>query len=514
MHMKKCHRFFRRRFTLALALMPLILLGSYAPATAQDNDLTFQSGVRCFNAKDYKGAINYFLAAEKESAYDFRPVYYQALCRHRMGQVGAARQLYGTLIHRFPDSEGAELARKALSINTGSPNPTFAKGSGLQNMQVSQDVLPKSTVAKGEEIDGKPAVIVKVGGSDIKMIVDTERQESLLGSNVAVKGRLNVIALEGRPGKSAEDGVYSCFDVTVGGIKRPQLPLYFSNKDKDAAVLGADFLNGYKVAFNKEKGEVTFERIAGAGDPFGAGMALYKKNKFREALPLLRSAVANKPQDPRALYCLANCLQKAGYIEEAKSTYRKVFKRFSNSEAGFLSRVALEQMDPSFKQEMRALETAQRSNSGLNKMKKEEWTEVPYVIENSRYRVKVYFDNQPMEAYFEFQDSACRFSADMIRQVDPAYLNDSGNVRTESSEGPESNQAIITTSWNIKLKSVRMGKIEARDVPGQVIETRGVRGWAPDYGLLPRPTVCGYVLKGYRFDVDTTRKVIKIWRPQ
>ncbi|HNG19678.1 MAG TPA: hypothetical protein PLI59_10910, partial [Candidatus Obscuribacter sp.] len=107
-----------------------------------------------------------------------------------------------------------------------------------------------------------------------------------------------------------------------------------------------------------------------------------------------------------------------------------------------------------------------------------------------------------------------RFSADMIRQVDSAYLNDNGNVRTESSEGPESNQAIITTSWNIKLKSVRMGKIEARDVPGQVIETRGVRGWSPDYGLLPRPTVCGYVLKGYRFDVDTTRKVIKIWRPQ
>lgn len=511
MHMKTSHGFFKLKFPLALALMPMLWLGSFAPAFAQENDLTFQSGLRCFNAKDYKGAINYFLAAEKESAYDFRPVYYQALCHHRMGQVGAARQLYGTLINRFPDSEGAELARKALSIKSGTPS---FQGSGLQNMQVSRDVLPKRAVAKGEEVDGKPTVVVKVGSADIKMIVDTERQESLLGSNVAVNAKLNVIALEGRPGKSAEDGVYSCFDVTVGGIKRPQLPLYFSNKDKDAAVLGADFLNGYKVAFNKEKGEIVFERIAGAGDPFGAGMDLYKKNKFREALPLLRSAVANKPQDPRVLYCLANCQQKAGYIEEAKSSYRKVFKRFSNSEAAFLSRVALEQMDPSFRQEMRALESSQRSNSGLNKMKKEEWTEVPFVIENSRYRVKVYFDNQPMEAYFEPYDTSCRFSADMIRQVDSNYLYDNGNVKTESNEGPESNQAVLTTSWNIKLKSVRMGKIEARDVPALVLESRGVRGWAPDYGLLPRPTVSGFVLKGYRFDVDTTRKVIKIWRPQ
>lgn len=511
MHMKTSHAFFKLKFPLTLALIPMLWLGSFAPATAQDNDLTFQSGVRCFNAKDYKGAINYFLAAERESAYDFRPVYYQALCHHRMGQVAAARQLYGTLINRFPDSEGAELARKALAINAGSPK---VQGSGLQNMQVSQYVLPKRAVAKAEEIDGKPTVVVKVGGSDIKMVVDTERQESLLGSNVAVNAKLNVIALEGRPGKSAEDGVYSCFDVTEGGIKRPQLPLYFSNKDKDAAVLGADFLNGYKVAFDKEKGELVFERIAGAGDPFGAGMALYKKNKFREALPLLRLAVANKPQDPRVLYCLANCQQKAGYIEEAKSSYRKVFKRFGNSEAAFLARVALEQMDPSFRQEMRALEAGQRSNAGLNKMKKEEWTEVPYVIENSRYRVKVYFDNQPMEAYFEPYDTSCRFSADMIRQVDSNYLYDNGNVKTESNEGPESNQAVLTTSWTIKLKSVRMGKIEARDVPAVVLETRGVRGWAPDYGLLPRPTVSGYVLKGHRFDVDTTRKVIKIWRPQ
>lgn len=506
------------RFFLALSagllLSSGLLIGSGLTSTVlADNDLTYQNGVRLFNSADYKNALNYFRAAEKEAPYDYRPIYYQAMCFSRQGQHGAARVAFGTLLQKFPDSDGAELARKALAIpakGTVTIAPT-----GLKSMaNMAMDELPKEALLKAEDLDGKPVVPVKIGGRDIKVMLDTERPESVVGQDLAVRNKLDLTAIGGRDGKASDDGIYVTNDVIAAGVKRAQMPIYISKKDKEVAVLGNDFLNGYQVSYDKEAATVKLTRVASAANPFGSGMKLFNAGKYKEALPLLRSAATNRPQDPRALYCLAVCLQKAGYLEEAKNKYRAVRKRFSNSEAAFLSYTALEQLDPSFRSEMRALEESQRNNVAMNKMKSEEMFEVPYVVENSRYRVRCYFDNQSMEAYFEPAEGPCIFSVDQIRQVDPSYVNNTSNVKIENTESnPEANTNIQVSTYNFKLKSVRFGKVEAREVPAIASEGRSMRGASFNYNTFQRPILSGFVLKGMRWEIDNTKRVVKVWKP-
>lgn len=495
-------------FVKQAAAFGLFAIMSTGLVFAQGNDITFQSGVRCYKAGEYKNALNYFQQAEKDASYDFRPLYYRAMCYQKMGQIGSARQAFATLINRFPDSEGAELARKALAMPS-KKNPPMAGAQGLSNMQVPQDILPKSAELKGQEVDGRIIVAANIGGKEVSVVLDSERSESVLGMKVAEKSNLSMIALGGRDGR--EDGIYSVYDVTVGGIKRPQMPIYLSNKDKEVAVLGRDFLSGYKVAFDKDKGLVRLDKIAGASNPFASAMTLYNKGKYKEALPLFRLAVTNRPQDPRPLYCLANCLQRAGYIEQAKTAYRQVRKRFGNSEASFLAGAALETFDPAFRAEMRALEASQRNESGLAKTK-EDYFDVPYVVENSRLRVTAYFDNVPVQCYFEFNEPACVFSTDQIKQVDANYLIDHGNVTTTSSDPTgQDNQQLITTTWQVRIKSIRLGKAEARDVPANIIEYRGLNG-ITGWSTFVRPLLCGSVLRDYRYEIETTKRVLRIWK--
>lgn len=476
---------------------------------AQEGDLTFQSGVRAFNSGEYQNALNLFRNAEKEASYDFRPLYYQAMCYTRLNQVSAARQLFGTLINKFPDSEGAELARKALAIAPKGSQPVAATGLGKLGA-IAVDTTPNKVSLPAEDLDGLPVVTVKVGGRDVKMVVRPEAKESSIGEKMASDVKLSLVTTG--PRTADDDGAYVLFDVAAGGIQRRMMPVYISRKDKSSAILGGDFLSFYKSDYDKDKKTLTLTAIPGASDPFAAGMKLFNSGKYRDALPLLRKAVARRPQDPRALYCLAVGLQKTGFMDEATQTYRAVRKRFGNTEAAFLAGAALESLDPTFKREMRTLEQASKTGTGSYKMPKEDWFEVPYTIENSRYKVNAYIDSQNVECYFEPNHPDCLLSLAQLRAIDSTYLNDD-TPRTETSDGAaDANMAIITTTWHIKLRSVRFGKVETRQVPASVVETRALRGFAGQYGTFPRPLINGYILKGMRWEIDTNRRVIKVWR--
>ncbi len=502
MSLIKSKRFF---FALALALST----GFSSGVRAQDNDLTFQSGVRAYNNNEFKNAINLFRSAQRESPYDFRPFYYEAMCFSKMGQTGAARKAFGTLINKFPDSEGAELARKALSIAPPGTQPVLLNGLKKLN-SLTTDKLPKEVVLPAEDNDGKPVVTVKVGGHDVKMMINSDAKESMIGEKIAVSARLALVTTSGR--SKNDEGAYVLYDIAAGAMSRAAMPVFISSKAKETAILGADFLSGYSLSYDKEAKTVKLSAIPGASDPFATGMKLFNLNKAREALPFLRKAAASRPQDPRALYCLAVCLQKTGFMEEARTTYRQVRKRFGNTEASFLAGAALEQLDPSYRQEMRAMEAAQRNNTGRDRLPKEELTEVPYTVENSRYKVNAYFDNQNTECYFEPNASSCIFSLDQLRMIDSSYINDN-TPRSETSDAPpDANQALLTTTYQIKFRSVKLGKVEQRNVPATVSETRALKGMAGNYGTYPRPILSGYVINGLTWEIDTGRRVIKIWR--
>ena len=133
-------------------------------------------------------------------------------------------------------------------------------------------------------------------------------------------------------------------------------------------------------------------------------------------------------------------------------------------------------------------------------------------VENSRLRVTAYFDNVPVQCYFEFNEPACVFSTEQIKQIDANYLIDHGNVTTTSTDPTgQDNQQTFTTTWQVRIKSIRLGKAEARDVPANIIEYRGLNGMT-GWNTFVRPLLCGSVLRDYRYEIETTKRVLRIWK--
>ncbi|MBX9670307.1 MAG: retroviral-like aspartic protease family protein [Candidatus Obscuribacterales bacterium] len=64
---------------------------------------------------------------------------------------------------------------------------------------------------------------------------------------------------------------------------------------------------------------------------FDKGTALYKKGKYEEALPLLRSASALGMSRPSSIYYLAMCYQQLGDLKQARDSYKLICTQYPNS---------------------------------------------------------------------------------------------------------------------------------------------------------------------------------------
>jgi tetratricopeptide (TPR) repeat protein len=496
-----------KRLFCSIGLLVSIFLSQ--EALAQDSDLTFQAGKRAFEAGRYEAAIKYLQAAEAQAAsYDARPMYYEALCNYRLGHTANGRQIMMNLIQKFPDSEAAELARKSLSIG----KHTYTPGELAKLKTMKMDVLPKVLSLKAQDKDGKPLVEVDISGHKIKMILDPSQTQSRIGRGVADKNKLSDVATDAKAASiektDKEAGAYVLYDINLNGIQRPSFPVFLSFADHDVCVLGNDFLNGYDVSY--ADGTVKITRQPGFTNPFGVGMKYFNEGRFKEALPLLKKATMDRPQDPRPLYCLAVCSQKLGLTEDAKGYYKNIRNHFGNSEASYLAGAALEQIDPVY----RAQQKGPDASSRAAKLIKEQSFEVPYVIENSRYRVRVYVDNVPTEMYAEFNNGDCIFNVDQINSVDTSYLNSCADYQVKDPD-PMGNDSVVSTTYRIKLKTVRFGNAEEHNVPTTVVEEhRRGRMFAMPFGGYPRPILGGYIVRNWRWEIDPSRKMLKVWRPQ
>ncbi len=64
---------------------------------------------------------------------------------------------------------------------------------------------------------------------------------------------------------------------------------------------------------------------------FDKGSALYKKGKYEEALPLLRSACDLGISRPNSIYYLAMCYQQLGDLKQARDSYKLICTQYPNS---------------------------------------------------------------------------------------------------------------------------------------------------------------------------------------
>lgn len=522
-----------RLAVLLIGLLPMCSAG------AQDNS-TFECGRNLFKSAKYKDALPYLKSAEAMYSYDNRAFYYEALCYHRMGQLNAAMTAYQTVIAKFPDSDAAELSKKAIAnLRGGSSSSSVAGGSLRKLKNIAVDQLPSQLVLKVAEQGGKPVVEALVSGVKVKFVVDTTVANSVIGTEVAKQAKLPEAAV-----KSKDE--YYLHDIKLDAMTRAAFPIQISSKQPNLAVLGADFFEYSAVEYAPAKaspavkdeptasakidskvevkesskepsknelkeGTLTIKKLVGVANPFEVGLKQFNAGRFREAYPLLKTSAVNRPRDPRALYLLAVCSHRLNKLDEARSSYRNVIQRFPNTEASSLSSVALTSIDPSYAASVQAQAQAKSGEYKLlgptpKDMKRAEF-EIPFTIENGAYKVTAVIDGHNVEMYLNNNMNVCVFSTAQINQIDPSYLDNAGDANSKLVDPSNSNNLTETTTRTFRLKRFQLGRIQTSNVPAQATDIVSRTGLT--WGGSERPILGGSATAGWRMEVFTDRRKLR-----
>lgn len=510
------------RIRLALLLLLCFFL-KVDCAKAEDNS-TFECGRNLFNSAKYKDALPYLKSSQSLYSYDNRAFYYEALCYHRLGQLGAAMTAYQNVIAKFPDSEAAELSKKALAGMRGGSQQSSAGGSLNKLKALAVDKLPAQLILKVPAQDGKPVVEALVSGSKVKFVIDTTVANSVVGIEVAKQSKMPDPAV-----KSNDE--YSFYDIKLDTMTRAAFPLKISSKEPKIAVLGADYFDYATVSYappekatfdgsalSSSIGTLTITRKAGFSNPFESGLKLFNSGKFRAAYPLLKTSSVNRPRDPRALYVLAVCCQHINKLDEARASYRNVIKRFPGTEASSLSNFALLAIDPTYAVQAQAQAKAQSPSAqsksdkytllgGVPQLSKKAEFEIPYTPENGYIRVTALIDGRNVDMYLNNSLGVCVFSSEQIRQVDSSYLENTVESTVKPTDPNNSNNLTQTITRPFRLKRVIVGKIETSNVAAQLVDNTSRIG--ATWGTSDRPLLGVSAIPGWRYEVLPNRRMLR-----
>ena len=470
------------------------------PALADDP--TFQSGVRAFNNRDYRIAINYFTSAQKDSPYDARAFYYEALCRQRLNQTAAAQTAFQKVINSFPDSEAAEKSKLALAGYNAAYTATKSGGSLTAIHKMRTDFIPDKLSIKAKDVDGMPQIEAKIAGKPIKLLLDPTRQDSTLGVDALKEA--SIIDLPGFREKT--EGHYAPYDLKIDNIERNGFVFFVSKSEPKLAVLGTDFFNSIAMKWDKEKEFVTLMRDTRFRDSLAQGIQAFNKHQYKVALPLLKRATVDLPKDPRALYVYAVCLDRMNSKESAKGVYRDVIKRFPGTEAQFLAQTALAGMDPGYARELAALRNPRQAQlpGGSAVNQKTDSFEIPYTPENGHLKVSADVDNTRLDMWFEPRETTCVFSREQLAAISNDYVLNLNPTVTE----PNANM-VVTSTAPFVIKRVTLGKITRFNLPGMVFSYYHPNFQAAAWGSTDRPTLAGSVAVGWKVDVLQTERKIR-----
>ncbi len=499
-----------------LALLVLLGFGLTAQSAIAEDNSTFECGRNLFKSAKYSAALPYLKSSQELYSYDNRAFYYEALCYHKMGQLNAAMVAYQKVIAKFPDSEAADLSKRAIAGMTGKPvgsGQAVVGGSLTKLKAIAVDQLPVQMVLKVAEQDGKPVVDALVSGTKVKFVVDTTVPNSVIGVNVAKQSKLPESAI-----KSKDE--YYLHDIKLDTMTRAAFPIQISTKQPAVAILGADFFEYSTVSFaadsdaspekTEKRGTLTIKRMAGINNPFETGLKLFNDGRFKQAYPLLKTSTANRPRDPRVLYLLAVCSQRLNKMDEARTNYHNVMQRFPNTEASSLSNYALLSIEPGYAARSQAAQTKSDKYAligGIPKENKRPEFEYPYETEKGYIKVTAQVDGHNVEMYLNSSYSPCMFSTEQVRQIDPSYLDTMSEATSKPVDPNNSNNLTETYSRAFKLRRVKLGRIETSNVAAQVSDNTSRTGYT--WGNFERPILGNSAIQGWRWEVLPARRMLR-----
>lgn len=555
---------------LGLILLPMLSVSSAAAA----EDSTFTMGQNLYNCGDYKSALNYLKACQKNLSYDPRPLYFQAACEYKLGHYQQAASLYSQVVSKFPGSDAAEMSKRALAA-MGVGYAAAKSGGSLSSFgSLRTDNIPDSQSISCGVLGGKPLVQVLIGGVKIDMQVDLTRTDTVIGVNFARDHRLPDVPTVKKDGtpyaksnsktktetktevksedkaevKAADKDVspatatgtgtgtgstpnaggdntkvaaapaaelvepeYALYEIDLGKMKRTSFPVYLDPKNPDIAVLGNDFFEYTTASFDSKKGMLNITRNASFKDPFAAGMKFFNKGNYVQAMALFKKATLDRPADSRPLYAMAVCAQKLGKTSDATAMYRRVVKRFPNSEAQLLATSALMSIDPTFTSDgLPSLNKGKTYGPQLVDKQLAQF-EVPYKAEGGNIRVTISIDGKNVDVYWGGSGTFSMTSA-QLREIDPNYLDKLSDA--DVSEVPNENSNIIMRKAvsNVSLRTVRLGQAQANNVTCTITDYISRIGMV--YAGNGLPVLGQDTFKDWHWEINPGRRVLHFMKNQ
>jgi hypothetical protein len=122
--------------------------------------------------------------------------------------------------------------------------------------------------------------------------------------------------------------------------------------------------------------------------------------------------------------------------------------------------------------------------------------EVPFRKEGGQYIVTVHVDSTAVPMVLAGSDIT-QFTPDQIRAVNPGYLEEAAENTAEMGSG-----GINTFTGTVKLKYMRLGKIDRRGVPAKIVEFGNARYQAMRWGGSNYAMLGTEFYKGWIFKLD------------
>ncbi|MCC7528882.1 MAG: aspartyl protease family protein [Candidatus Melainabacteria bacterium] len=265
------------KFGAALLLSSLLL----ALALPSQAAISAAEAIALYNKGRYAEAANAFAAICRTPGTHPNTYYYYALTLHRLGDKEKARRIYLRLTQVFPNSQAAEMARKALAAfpTTGrtSSNGSGGASSGTVNYSDTENLPESSRIYFKPDSTSQMIIDAYVNNRPIKMLFDTGADGCAFGKNHLRE--IGMAIPTGKPSYQStgvgEQGKIDTWEtratIRVGNIERKNIEIGVQEHLTGEPLLGQNFFNAFTYTIDKGSSSILFTRKRRAVDSSRSG---------------------------------------------------------------------------------------------------------------------------------------------------------------------------------------------------------------------------------------------------
>jgi clan AA aspartic protease (TIGR02281 family) len=261
----------KQRFLVVLGIC--LMLGANLKASAESDT---DAGMKCFQNKDYKGALAHFQKTLAISPTDYNSLYYSAVIYHQTGVLDKAKVHYAKLIQLYPQSDAGKNAAAALgyidpaylrrlqpqagTVSSGSSRSPSSQQRGADAYS-DNSRLPNECQVYFEPRGNNMVIDAYVNNRPTKMIFDTGAETVVFGKNHLRE--LGIAPPQGEPtglamgvGAGGAQRTWSTrATIKVGQIERHNFPITIQDEMPTLPLLGQTFFKDFYYSIQKASGD-------------------------------------------------------------------------------------------------------------------------------------------------------------------------------------------------------------------------------------------------------------------